>query len=81
MELNMSVLENEVFRSLLEDAQLLYIYATLKSEDGLLENLGEFGDYLMMDVYVAMSVLEMHGLVRYYGEHDSIKIVEGPELF
>ena len=79
MELNMSVLENEKFRSLQEDAQLLYIYATLKSENGLLENLDEFGDYLMMDVYSAMSALETHGLVRYYGEHDSIKIVEEPE--
>ena len=77
----MSVLENEKFRSLREDAQLLYIYATLKSENGLLENLDEFGDYLMMDVYSAMSTLEMHGLVRYYGEHDSIKVVEEPELF
>ena len=81
MELNMSVLENEKFRSLQEDAQLLYIYATLKSENGLLENLDEFGDYLMMDVYSAMNILEMYGLVRYYGEHDSIKIVEEPELF
>ena len=81
MELNMNVLENGKFRSLQEDAQLLYIYATLKSENGLLENLDEFGDYLMMDVYSAMNTLEMHGLVRYYGEHDSIKIVEEPELF
>ena len=81
MELNMSVLENEKFRSLQEDAQLLYIYATLKSENGLLENLDEFGNYLMLDVYSAMSVLEMLGLARYYGEHDSIKIVEEPELF
>ena len=81
MELNMNVLENGEFRSLREDAQLLYIYATLKSENGLLENLDEFGDYLMLDVYSAMSVLEMYGLVRYYGEHDSIKIVEEPELF
>ena len=81
MELNMSVLENEKFRSLQEDAQLLYIYATLKSENGLLENLDEFGDYLMVDVYNAMNILEMLGLVRYYGEHDSIKIVEEPELF
>ena len=81
MELNMNVLENENFRSLLEDAQLLYIYATLKTENGLLENLDEFGDYLMMDVYVAMGVLETHGLIRYYGEHDSIKIIEEPEFF
>ena len=81
MELNMNVLENEKFRSLQEDAQLLYIYATLKSENGLLENLDEFGDYLMMDVYSAMNILEMYGLVRYYGEHDSIKIVEEPGLF
>ena len=81
MELNMSVLENEKFRSLQEDAQLLYIYATLKSENGLLENLDEFGDYLMVDVCNAMNILEMLGLVRYYGEHDSIKIVEEPELF
>lgn len=81
MELNMNVLENEIFRSLREDAKLLYIYATLKSENGLLENLDEFGDYLMMDVYGAMSILEMYGLVRFYGEHDSMKIVEEPEMF
>ena len=81
MKLNMNVLENEVFRSLQEDAQLLYIYATLKSEDGLLEKMDEFGDYLMIDVYSAMSILEQYGLVRYYGEHDSIKIIEEPELF
>ena len=81
MKLNMNVLENEVFRSLQEDAQLLYIYATLKSENGLLEGLDEFGDYLMIDVYSAMSILEQYGLVRYYGEHDSIKIIGEPELF
>ena len=80
MELNMNVLENEKFRSLQEDAQLLYIYATLKSENGLLENLEEFGDYLMMDIYSAMTILEKYGLVKFYGDHDSIKVIAKPEL-
>ena len=77
----MEVLESKEFRSLKEDAQLLYIYATLKSEDGLLEDLNEFGNYLMMDIYKAMSILEMYGLVKFYGSHDSMKIIKEPELF
>ena len=81
MRLNMEVLESKEFRSLKEDAQLLYIYATLKSEDGLLEDLNEFGNYLMMDIYKAMSILEMYGLVKFYGDHDSMKIIKEPELF
>lgn len=77
----MNVLDNEVFRSLREDAQLLYIYGTLKSEDGQLKNVNEFGDYLMMDVYSAMKILEMYELVTYHGEHDSMSIIKEPKLF
>ena len=81
MKLNMNVLENEVFRSLKEDAQILYIYATLKSDNGLLSNVDEFGGYLMIDVYSAMNSLAQYGLIKYYGEHDSLKVIEKPELF
>ena len=80
MELNMNVLESENFRSLQEDAQLLYIYATLKSEDGYVADLESYGEYLFIDVYGAMSVLEQHGLVRFNGEHDSIKIAKNPSI-
>lgn len=81
MKVNMSVLDNEVFRSLREDAQLLYIYGTLKSENGQLKNVNEFGDYLMMDVYSAMKTLEMYELVTYHGEYDSMEIIKEPKLF
>lgn len=77
MKLNMKVLKSEDFRALEHDVQIVYIYSSLFADDnGLLEDFGELEGCLFTDVLKTLGTLELHGLVSYNGEYDSLKIIK-----
>ena len=81
MELNKEVLDDQLFRFLKSETQIVYIYGSLMAdENGMVEGIEGFEQFVSMPVAWELESLREHGLIRYYPEHDSFKVIKNPKL-
>ena len=81
MELNKEVLHDQTFRFLKSETQIVYIYGSLLAdENGMIEDIERFEQHVSMTVAWELESLREHGLIRYYPEHDSFKVIKNPKL-